>query len=206
MPPDNNRAYETIVKKYKNQYNIDFKWKVTNLDYIETILEEIPSNILDGIMFRLNMARDVDYNEPNATDIISTIGAISKNVIETYTNNLSSDYKRISTPKKIRINNLDDIKDEIEQIISKLGVVDGAVKEMSQDMTHIEQFDCTKNYIINKYLENVENYKGVELFNFIIDELSKLFPNEDNRINEIRYLVVYIFDKCDIFEKEEVEQ
>lgn len=206
LPPDNNRAYETIVKKYKDQYNIDFKWKVTNLDYIETILEQIPSNILDGIMFRLNMARDVDYNEPNATDIISTIGAISKNVIETYTNNLSSDYKRISTPKKIRINNLDDIKDDIEQVISKLGVVDRAVKEMSQDMTHIEQFDCTKNYIINKYLENVDNYKGVELFTFIIDELSKLFPNEDNRINEIRYLVVYIFDKCDIFEKEEVEQ
>ena len=54
--------------------------------------------------------------------------------------------------------------------------------------------------------ENVDKYKGVELFNFIIEEISSLFPNEDNRINEIRYLVVYIFDKCDIFEKEEVEQ
>lgn len=206
LPADNLRAYEIIVKKYKDQYNIDFTWKVTNLDYIETILEGIPSSILDGIMFKLNMARDVDYNEPNATDIISTIGTISKNVIETYTNNLSSDYKRISTSKKIKINNLNEIKEDIEQIISKLGVVDRAVQEMSQDMTHMEQFDCTKNYIINKYLENTDNYKGVELFTLIINELSKLFPREDNRFNEIRYLVVYIFDKCDIFEKEGVEQ
>lgn len=206
LPPDNNRAYEEISNKYKEKYDIDFESKVVNLDYIEEVLEEIPSNVLDDIMFKLNMARDVDYNEPNATDIISTIGVISKNVIENYTNNLSSDYKRISTPKKIKINNLDDIKDDIEQIISKLGVVDKVVKEMSQDMTHIEQFNCTKNYIINKYLENVDKYKGVELFNFIIEEISRLFPNEDNRINEVRYLVVYIFDKCDIFEKEEVGQ
>lgn len=206
LPPDNNRAYEEIAKEYKEKYDIDFESRVVNLDYIEEMLEEIPSNILDDIMFKLNMARDVDYNEPNATDIIKTIGVISKNVIENYTNNLSSDYKRISTPKKIKINNLDDIKEDIEQIISKLGVVDNAVKEMSQDMTHIEQFNCTKNYIINKYSENVDKYKGVDLFNFIIEEISRLFPNEDNRINEIRYLVVYIFDKCDIFEKEEVEQ
>lgn len=206
LPPDNNRSYDKIAKKYKEKYNIDFESKVVNLDYIEDLLEGIKSNILDDIMFRLNMARDVDYNEPNATDIISTIGVISKNVIKNYTKNLSSDYQRISTPKKIRINNLDDIKEDIEQIISKLGVVDNAVEEMSQDITHLEQFNCTKNYIINKYLENADNYKGVELFNFIIEEISMLFPNEDNRINEIQYLLVYIFDKCDIFEKEEVEQ
>lgn len=206
LPPDNNRSYDKIAKKYKEKYNIDFESKVVNLDYIEDLLEEIKSNILDDIMFRLNMARDVDYNEPNATDIISTIGVISKNVIKNYTKNLSSDYQRISTPKKIRINNLDDIKEDIEQIISKLGVVDNAVEEMSQDITHLEQFNCTKNYIINKYLENADKYKGVELFNFIIEEISMLFPNEDNRINEIQYLLVYIFDKCDIFEKEEVEQ
>ncbi len=205
LPPDNNRAYDCIVNKYKNKYNIDFKCKVTNLDYIEKILEEIPSNILDGVIFKLNMNRSIDYNEPNATDIISTIGAISQSIIKTYTNNLSSDYKRISTSKKIIINNLDDIKDDIEQIISKLGVVDQVVKEMSQDMTHIEQFNCTKNYIIGKYLENVDKFQGVELFVFIVNELSKLFPNEDNRINEIKYLVVYIFDKCDIFEKEVVK-
>ena len=156
LPPDNNRAYEEIAKGYKEKYDIDFESIVVNLDYIEEMLEEISSNILDDIMFKLNMARDVDYNEPNATDIIKTIGIISKNVIENYTNNLSSDYKRVSTPKKIKINNLDDIKEDIEQITSKLGVVDNAVKEMSQDMTHIEQFNCTKNYIIQKMLINIK--------------------------------------------------
>ena len=60
------------------------------------------------------------------------------------------------------------------------------------------------NYIINVYLENRDNYNGVELFNLIIEKVSKLFPKEDNRVNEIKYLVVYIFDKCDIFEKEAV--
>ncbi len=206
LPPDNIRKYESIINEYKNKYVKDFKCSVENLDIIENMLEELDYETLNYIMFKLNMARDIDYNEPNATDIISTIGSISKNVFETFAKDLSSDYKRISTSKKIKINDLNDIKDDIEQVISKLGIVERAVKEMSQDTTHLEQFECTKNYIINLYSKNMNKCKGVELFYYIINEISELFPNEDKRINEIKYLVIYIFDKCDIFEKEEVKQ
>lgn len=204
LPPDNTREYEKIIEKYKELYNVNFNCSVKNLDIIQTMLEEIPSSTLDYIMFKLNIARGIDYNEPNATDIISTIGSISKSVMENYTKNIQSNYERISTAKKIKINNLEEIKEEIEQIISKLSVVEKTVSQMSQDIENYEQFECTKNYIINVYLENRDNYNGVELFDLIIEKVSKLFPKEDNRVNEIKYLVVYIFDKCDIFEKEAV--
>ena len=36
----------------------------------------------------------------------------------------------------------------------------------------------------------------------MIEGICNLFPKEDNRIIEIKYLIVFIFDKCDIFKKE----
>ena len=202
LPPDNERAYDTIAQKYKEMYNINFEYKIVNLDFVQELLEELPSDILEKINFRLNMARGIDYNEPSAIDIINTIGIISKNIGESFTKNLSSDYTRVSTPEKITMNELDELRDEIDSIITKLGVVETAVKEMSQDVTHMEQFEFTKNYIISKYLEHSVDLKGVDLFNKIIEVTCNLFPKEDNRITEIKYLIVFIFDKCDIFKKE----
>lgn len=203
MPPDNTGEYDKIIQKVKNKYGVEFECSVQNLEYVEDLLNELNYKLLDEIMFKLNMARDIDYNEPNATDIIRTIGTISKVAIEQYTKDVTLDYNRISTGDKIKINDLEMIHDDIEMIISKLSVVESAVSLMSQDVESMESFECAKNYIINIYLENKDKYLGVEMFNYIIFKVSELFPEGDKRINEIEYLVVYIFDKCDIFEKEE---
>lgn len=204
LPPDNTDEYNKIVQEGKDKYHVDFCCYVKNLESIEEMLRELDSETLYEIMFKLNMARNIDYNEPNATDIISTIGSISRVAIENYTRGIVTDYNRISTKDKIRINDLQNIKEEIEMIISKLSVVERVVNEMSQDVVSMEQFECAKNYVIDTYLKNKSKYRGVDLFNSIIRDISELFPDMDNHINDIKYLVVYIFDKCDIFEKEEV--
>ncbi len=203
LPPDNTDEYTKIIEEAKSKYHIDFKCSVQNLEFIEKMLRELDSELLYEIMFKLNMARNIDYNEPNASDIMSTIGSISRVAIESYTKGVITNYKRISTKDKIQINSLQDIKDEIEMIISKLFVVEQVVNEMSQNIYSIEKFSYAKNYVISVYLRNKDRYCGVELFNSIICDISELFSDLDNHINEIKYLVVYIFDKCDIFEKEE---
>lgn len=203
LPPNNTDEYTKIIEEGKNKYHIDFECSVQNLEFIEEMLRELNSNLLYEIMFKLNMARNIDYNEPNASDIIATIGSISRVAMENYTKGIVTDYKRISTKDKIKINNLQEIKDEIEMIISKLFIVEQVVNEMSQDIHSMEKFNYAKNYVISIYLRNKDKYFGVELFNSIIYDISTLFSDLDNHINEIKYLVVYIFDKCDIFEKEE---
>lgn len=205
LPPNNTDEYNKIIEEGKNKYHVDFKCSVENLEFIESMLNDLDSSILYNVMFKLNMARGVDYNEPSATDIITTIGMISKTAMESYIRGFTTNYKRISTKNKIKINNLQEIKSEIEMIISKLYVVDRAVNEMSQDIYSLERFNYAKNYVIKVYLDNKDKYSGVELFNSIICDISKLFSDLDNHVNEIKYLVIYIFDKCDIFEKEEIQ-
>ena len=204
LPADTNREYESIYNQNKAKYNIDFQYDINNLDLIQEMLEELSVDDLLDINFKLNMARTTDYNEPNATEIMETIGLIAKESATQLTFGKSSDYVRISTPKKIKENNLELVEEEINAIIKNLGVVDIVINEMSQDTEHYKQFENTKNYIIGIYDKYKAEYSGSELYNFIIDYFAELFPNANESIYAIKYLVVHIFDKCDIFEKEGV--
>lgn len=204
LPPDTNREYDKIYNENRRKYNIDFQYSISNLDLIQEMLEELSVDDLLEINFKLNMARTTDYNEPNASEIMETIGLIAKESATQLTFGKSSDYVRISTPKKIKENNLEQVEVEINAIIKNLGIVDTVINEMSQDTEHYKQFENTKNYIIGIYDKYKMEYNGEELYNFIVDYFSDLFSNANESIYAIKYLVVHIFDKCDIFEKEGV--
>lgn len=170
----------------------------------EEILKDIPMEKLAWIKNQLNISNTVDLNVPNAQDIIDTICCISEQI----GNNLVltkqvEDYRRISTPKKIKINKLEEREEEINSILYKANVVEEVIKIMNQDIEQQSKFETTKNYIINLYQELSGKYFGTELYDMLIEETISSHRCKKALELPLKFLVVYIFDKCDIFEREE---
>ena len=64
------------------------------------------------------------------------------------------------------------------------------------------RFERVKSYIVGKYKELSSKLCGVELYDKLIVDLSGYTGYEDADNVAAEFLIVYIFDKCDIFEKE----
>ena len=201
LPADTDRAYETIANQLMLDNGVKFEYDVVNSDWIVERLDELPINILERIEIKLNLHRYTDENIPNFDGLVRTITAISNEAMKTMLTEEKAEYKRVSNPTKISINNLENKKEKIEQIIEKLGIVESVVNSMNQGAASSIKFTQAKQYIINLYDKNKTEFKGEELYNAIIYSLMDMLPLETNE-NTVDFLVVYIFDKCDIFEKE----
>src|SRR5699024_5747989 len=144
----------------------------------------------------------IDFNAITETIITDLIIGISGNLNEKLMNGATErTYDRISTIKKIDINGLSVKKDEIEDIISKLDVVENAVNNINQDVLSENKFERVKNFIIEKYMELSAEYKGIDLYEKLIVLVLSYSQDKWNLEMSMRFLIVYIFDKCDIFEK-----
>ena len=97
---------------------------------------------------------------------------------------------------------MDEKRDEIESIISKLDVVENAVNTINQDILYDNKFERVKEQVISKYVELSAKVHGVELYNTLINEMLSYSQDKWNLDVPMKFLIVYIFDKCDIFEKE----
>lgn len=204
LPNDSERYFKKTVKDLEEKYNIIFKYSVANNSYIRKILYGIKDKkILEQISSILRVTPIIDENAITETVIIDLIREISSNINNNYiTSDKNENYERVSSLKKISINNLEDKRDEIENIISKLDVVEKAVKEVNQDILFEDKFERVKKLIVNKYDTLSNEYEGAELYNLLINKIIEYI--KDKRMYEIptKFLVVYIFDKCDIFERE----
>ncbi len=203
LPEDSNNEYEKLRDKYIEKYkseDLDFEIVVENVNYIRSILESLSKGDLEAISSYLNLSHLIN---PSIKDMYDMICKVSSNYINNSINsNLKNDYKRISSEEKIKINNLEKRKEKLENIISKLDVVEEAVKLFSNSLEEEEKFENTKNKIISIYLDKKNKFTGDELYDKIIEEISMSIPNGKDFEIIIEYIVVYIFDKCDIFEKE----
>lgn len=206
LPEDSGRYYDKEVDKLKTKYSVDFEYKVVNLDYIFDILSEIKDiSILEKISARLNINNMYDYNAVDETNMVQLISRISSNISKKFMQEKSDDknrYERVSSVEKISINDLDDKKDVIEKIISNLDVVENAIRNINQDILFEYRFERVKNHVIDKYDKLKEEFHGVELYNNLLDDLISYAGSADIDKTGTEFLIVYIFDKCDIFEKE----
>ena len=204
LPQDSERFYEKQVRDFENKFGIKFECDVVNCDYIKDILYEIEDiNVLERITAELRVRKLIDLNSITETMIIELIEGISDNINSKYLNcDFTETYERISTVKKIHINDLDNKKEDIEKIISKLDVVEKAVKDINQDVACSNKFERVKNLIIDKYLTLSNRNHGVALYHELIEEILSHSHNGFGYIS-VEFLIVYVFDKCDIFEKEE---
>lgn len=208
LPEDSERYYEKEVKRLQGDYKISFEHRVVNVSYIFDVLCEIEDiSILEKISALLRIKSMVDYNAISEQIMIDLIMRISSNISQKYMDALQNkannkQYERVSSVKKISINDLDDKREKIEKIISSLDVVENAVKYINQDILFENRFERVKNYIVDKYAELRESFCGIELYDKLIADVISNSGYE--ALNEVgaEFLVVYIFDKCDIFEKE----
>lgn len=205
LPHDSEGFFEQKVREYEDQYAITFKYKVTNTDYIRDILMEIDDiEVLKKISAALRIRGMMDHNAVTEQIIIDLIIAISGNLNWEHLNGKAvQSYERISSVKKISINSLDDKRERIEGVIAKLDVVENAANSINQDILYEDKFERVRDLIICKYDKLSEDYQGVDLYNRLVDELLSYSNNLWHLEVAVEYLVVYVFDKCDIFEKEE---
>lgn len=204
LPHDSEGFFEETVKVYREKYCIYFNYKVTNTDYIHEILTEISDiEVLKSISSKVRVKGIIDHNAITEKIIIELIiriaGILSTKVIN---NKTIQSYERISSIKKISVNSLDERREEIESIISKLDVVEGAINTINQDILYENQFERVKSHIIDKYKILSEKFSGVDLYKMLINETQAYVNNEWDLETPVKFLIVYIFDKCDIFEKE----
>ncbi|NLZ92286.1 MAG: hypothetical protein GX918_10255 [Clostridiales bacterium] len=204
LPPDDEDFFENTVVELKKKYNIDFNYRVCNSEYVREILEEIDDiKVLEKISATLRIRNLIDEDAITETMIIDLIEEISGNLNElALKNNFQSTYERVSSLKKIQINKLDEKREQIEKIISKLDVVEKAVNTINQDILCEDKFERVKQFIVNKYSELAANLNGVELYDKLIEETLSYTRNKNFVRIPMEFLIVYIFDKCDIFEKE----
>ncbi|MCM3703342.1 hypothetical protein [Paenibacillus macerans] len=206
LPHDSDSYFETLVEKINRKYGTDVNYIVNNSDYIRDLLDEIEDiKVLEKISAILRIRHLIDYNAISETIIINLIEEISGNISHKFIGSKTFEtYNRISSSRKIDINNLSGIRDEIENIISKLDVVENAVKVINQDILFENKFERVKEFIVEKYKEMSSLYQGEELFHRLISEALSHINNKTLAEVSMKFLIIYIFDKCDIFEKEKV--
>ncbi|MGL6120375.1 MAG: hypothetical protein ACRC0V_07695 [Fusobacteriaceae bacterium] len=204
LPHDSERFFEKKVNEFQKKYSINFEYRVTNVDYIRDVLTEINDiEVLKRISARLRIRNMMDYNAVNEQIIVDLVIGISGNISSQFVNDESAQsYQRISSIEKIAINSLDEKRAEIESVISRLDVVENAVNMINQDILYENKFERVKEQVISKYAELSTQFHGVELYEKLVEEMLSYVQDEWRLDVPMKFLIVYIFDKCDIFEKE----
>lgn len=205
LPKDSDRFYHNLVEKVKEESGYDFNHEVCNLMYVKRLLMQVDDiEIFDLMKSHLNLTSRLPAGTITNQTIYLFLTRLGFKIMESTITPSFTDYDRISTDKKIEINNLNDSKTEIDQIISNLAVIEEAVNSLNQNIKTSELFDKVVQFVISVYNLLSREYTGVELFNKVCEAVAK--NCEDTMVTNIpaKFLVVYVFDKCDIFEKEEM--
>lgn len=135
--------------------------------------------------------------------LIDLIEEINHNIgLKQININVALDYKKISTMDKIRLNDLEAIKDELENYLNNLDIVESAVTIINENIISENKFEKVLNLVISKYEALSDSYKGIELFNNLCESIQEYSPGKGFTEVATKLLIVYIFDKCDIFKKE----
>ncbi|KOP78143.1 hypothetical protein AMS59_13665 [Lysinibacillus sp. FJAT-14745] len=207
LPHDSIRYFETQKDALEQAYNTTFEVQVVNVDYIKDVLEELDLASLRSISSRLRITSIIDYNALSAKLFYQLIDILNEGIQRNYRGMLDTngmDYKRISSPLKISLNGLDEIGEHIESIILELGVLESIINSIYQDMDYVVKFERIIAYIIELYDDLSQQFEGVELYNEIKGNLIGFSEFNKSFEYPTELLMVYIFDKCEIFEKEEV--
>ncbi|WNF91005.1 hypothetical protein [Vagococcus fluvialis] len=205
LPHDSSRFFKTLVEEEEQKYKIKFEYRVVNVDYIsDELLRDMSNDSLKFISSKLGIKGTIDYNAISLEAVYSVIDKISAKVHELIFigNKDANYYKRISAPRKIVINNLVEYHERIEKIILNLGIIEDILRTINADMDYSNKFERVIKFIIDTYSELSEELDGVHLYDAIIHKISDACDNKESLKTPCEFLLVYVFDKCDIFEKE----
>ncbi len=205
LPKDPERFYHNCAEKVMVDFGMKFDYRVDNLDYVHELLTNISDlDVLMDIASVLKVKNTIPVSSITERMLLDTMEIINSNMNEKILGGLNfADYKRISTIEKIHVNQLGDKEAEIELFLKHLDVVENTVEIINQDITCSNMFERVINLVICKYKLLSAKFKGIELWENLCKEIQKYSPGEGFTGLSAKLLVVFIFDKCDIFEKKE---
>ncbi|WP_411354289.1 hypothetical protein [Thomasclavelia ramosa] len=178
---------DNLFGKYFDKY-YKFDFAIWNVEDLRVELDNCCSDeLLIAIMEEIDLISS--NNSPFIMDEIRDV----LNKIED-TEKSEQDFVRKSTSKKIEDNNLTVIKMDIEDFLTDEWY--SRFETVISEPDYNEKFMLFKNAIVNIYNSNKKNFSGLELFDAIIDTVKERYSCSKKAS---KYLVVYIFDKCDIF-------
>ncbi|EOW9530208.1 hypothetical protein ACO11K_004025 [Bacillus cytotoxicus] len=205
LPHDSERYYDTICKSLMDKYNISFTYKIVNTDYFrDEILFELDLHNLQHLSALLSTKNLIDYNAISTTTMYEVIDVLNEKLQEKFFSESSkkNDYKRVSPPTKIVLNHLEKRAEQIEKRLTHMDVVLDLQESINQDLLYNDKFSRIINFIISRYEILSSQYTKEELYDNLIEDIIQFAEfNKSLRI-PCEMLIVYIFDKCDIFEKE----
>ena len=203
LPLDSDDYYSTEVKSLNDSYNTNITCEIVNSDYFYNLLYELDEYTLGLICTKLEISGLVSLDLTTAKDISDFIKIINKYSQEDYINNNSKDYARVSTDKKIVINKLENKRNRINLLITKCSIVEQVMNDYKGNIVDILKFENVKNLYLEQYNSLSNIYSGEELYEKLLTAILSFTPDLEMYKLPAEIIIVYIFDKCDIFKKED---
>lgn len=204
IPKDSSNRCGKCIDELNKKYGASAIWKLVNVDYLTDLMLEIKDeNIERNIIIKLGVDGLINYSNLDECIMFKFLDILSENIQENMFGEIGSNYTRISTERKININKLDLIKDKINMMIRKLNIVENAISTFEKQNPVNDVVERTKNFVIDSYVTLKDKYTGVDLYNKILEKILNITSELTSYKYAAELFMIYIFDKCDIFEKED---
>lgn len=198
-PADKEMILDKTIKKIKQKYKKEFIVEIIIAKDIKDYLLNLELDILEKISDNLDIYTYVtNFNVP---DVFEFVDNYVKFLINGKIDISKEDYSRIKIEQKIELNDLSTKKEYIINLLEASDKIDKYLEFINIEGEDITKYIRIKNYIINKYKELQISYSGIELYDNLLEQLIyDCMPS--NYAIIIEAIVVNVFIKCDIFEKE----
>jgi len=204
VPVDPDDKAGEVKVKIEEKYNIKIaEVLICDDEYIIDILNEMSNYHLRNLIIKMGLSGYLTVVSITPADVchfFALIGELSFN--ETNSKSDSHDFKRMSTDEKIRINELVAHYDHIQELLSRLSIVDMALKISNKSVKSYREFEQLKDLFIANYCALKKLYSGDVLYDKLLDSIVSLSDSFSQNPLCAELVMVFIFDRCDIFEKE----
>lgn len=200
LPPDPYMERENKIKEIKAKFDKEFEVKIITTQDIRNYLLNEKMELLERMENYLEI--DSFQEEFSISDVYEFIDDYTAYLVkENVPIYECSDLKRSTTINKIKINRLEDKKDYILDLMPKAEKIEQYKSFVLENEGNTDKYDKIRDHIINTYNVLKDKYSESELYNKILEKL-KYKNMTETQCLILETIVVDIFTKCDIFEKE----
>ena len=199
LPADPDDFIGLASKELCEKYSITVECAFASVEYIRDLLESVDDEkVLKGIAYDVNapVINGLNEFELQTNDILEFLDSMLEK-LGGADSSVPQSLKKISLPYKIEINELQSIEDNINSIFVKIGVVDKARGILDDP---IPRMGAVISHYVKVYQDAIAgNMSKIDIYSHIIKSIMDVVGKDFEA--HIEYVLVYIMDRCDIFEK-----
>jgi len=205
LPPNPQDFFNKKVVELQAEFEHTFSFDVKRPD---DFLDDFHDTFSDKDITNVLMDLGIEFNKSQETidekDILSFIESITDEMLKDWEKSTKPedfDGTRISPDKKIKINKLEEKGHEIRSILSKIYIVDNVVKQLTNRLEN-EKFERVRAKALQKHNElTTDTYDSVEVYTECVAHITEYAKNPNRAKRCAEYIIVYLFENCDLFEK-----